>query len=297
MTDADVVIIGAGPAGLQAAIHSARRKASTVVIGKASGSAASGIRLENYLGLAGDADGSELLRVGREQAESFGARVVDANVVSTAVVEGGFEIAAETGEVFRAKAVVLATGTSRVKLGVPGEKEFGMGRGVSYCASCDCNFYKGKRVAIVGGESEAAIDADLMTRYASETWWVSPSFDVDANLAFKAEQAGAKRVQAKVRAIVGDKTVEGLELEDGRTIPVDGVFIELGGRSSADLAMDLGVMPEMDDTIKVDRSCATSAKGVFACGDVTGRPWQVAKAVGEGMVAGDAAARYAKGAR
>lgn len=297
MTDVDVVVIGAGPAGLQAAVHSARRKASTVVIGKSSGSSIEGHDLENYLGLHDGETGSDLLRRGREQAESFGARFIEGNVVSTSVEGGRFSLAAETGETFSAKAVILATGTSRVKLGVPGEKEFGNGKGVSYCASCDCNFYKGKKVAIVGGESEAAQDAELMTRYASETWWVSPSFDVDDSMIDRADSAGAKRKEAEVKAIVGDDRVTGLELADGTVIPVDGVFIELGGRSSVDLAMDLGVMPEMDDSIKVDRSCATSVQGVYACGDVTGRPWQVAKAVGEGMVAGEAAARYAKDLR
>ena len=85
-----------------------------------------------------------------------------------------------------------------------------------------------------------------------------------------------------------------MTLTDGRIIPLDGVFIELGGKSSVDLAMDIDLMPEMDDTIMVDRRCATSVPGVFACGDITGRPWQVAKAVGEGAVAGLSAADYAK---
>ncbi|MBQ5447412.1 MAG: FAD-dependent oxidoreductase, partial [Candidatus Methanomethylophilus sp.] len=83
-------------------------------------------------------------------------------------------------------------------------------------------------------------------------------------------------------------------LSDGREIALDGVFIELGGKSSADLAMDIDLMPEMDDTLKIDSKCATSVPGVFACGDITGRPWQVAKAVGEGAVAGLSAADYSK---
>ena len=91
--------------------------------------------------------------------------------------------------------------------------------------------------------------------------------------------------------------MEALELEDGTTIPTDGVFIELGARSAADIAMDLDVMPEMDDTIKVGTDCATEVPGVYACGDVTGKPWQVAKAVGQGCVAGTNAAAFVKGER
>ena len=162
---------------------------------------------------------------------------------------------------------------------------------------CDCNFYRGRRAVIVGNESEAAVSAEMMTGYASETSWVA--WDVQANpaLVAKAEAAGVRMYGSKPKAILGEGKVESLELEDGTLIPTDGVFIELGARSSADLAMDLDVMPEMDDTIKVDCDCATGVPGVYACGDVTGRPWQVAKAVGQGCVAGTNAAAYAKGER
>ena len=97
-----------------------------------------------------------------------------------------------------------------------------------------------------------------------------------------------------MKEIRGSGKVEDVVLADGREIPADGVFIELGGRSSANIAMDLGIMPEIDDSVKVGRDCSTSVPGVFACGDITGRPWQVAKAVGEGCVAGLSASAYAK---
>ena len=160
--DADVLIIGSGPAGLQAAIHSARRKVSTVLIGRISGSAAYGISVENYFGTAGKAKGIDLLMNGVRQAHSFGCEVLDMNVVSASRGEDGtFKIVAESGTEIEARAVVLATGISRNKLNVPGEAEFSNGKGVSYCVTCDCNFYKGKRVAVVGSESEAAIGAEV----------------------------------------------------------------------------------------------------------------------------------------
>lgn len=291
--EADVVVIGAGPAGLQAGIHAARRKAVTVVIGRAAGSALSGVKLENYFGFSSPALGSELLAAGAKQAETFGCRMLDANVTAAASVNGRFRITAESGEEFLARAVILATGISRVKLGVPGEKEY-LGKGVSYCAACDCNFYKGRTVAVYGGQSEAAASAELMTKYAAKVYWVAPLFEADPAMVVRAEKAGVQRVIAAAKEIAGEAKVTSLRLTDGHELKVDGVFIELGGRSSADLAMDLGLMPEIDNTVAVDRSGATAVPGVFACGDITGRPWQVAKAVGEGAVAGTAAADFVK---
>jgi len=291
--DCDVLIIGCGPAGLQAAMHSARRKASTLVAGKAYASGIAGCRLENYLG-TGPTDGDSLLREGRAQAEAAGAVLLDRNVSSASAEGGIFSFTLEDGEPVTARAVVIATGISRAKLGIPGEKEL-FGKGVSYCAVCDCNFYKGRRTVIVGNDSEAASSAEMMTHYASETSWVTWEDRASPSLVAKAEAAGARIYRSRPRAIAGDSRVEALELEDGTSIPTDGVFIELGAKSAADIAMDLGVMPEMDDTIKADAGCATTVPGVFACGDVTGRPWQVAKAVGQGCVAGLAAADFAKG--
>lgn len=293
--DADVVIIGSGPAGVQAAIHASRRKVSVLVAGKAAASAAAGTEMDNYFG-TGRVSGDALIAEGMRQAESTGAVFLGQNVISASRDGDAFRLGLEDGTVVTARSVIIATGISRRKLGIPGEKEL-FGKGVSYCAVCDCNFYRGRRAVIVGNESEAAVSAEMMTGYASETSWVA--WDVQANPALvdKAEAAGVRMYRSKPKAILGEGKVESLELEDGTLIPTDGVFIELGARSSADLAMDLDVMPEMDDTIKVDCDCATGVPGVYACGDVTGRPWQVAKAVGQGCVAGTNAAAYAKGER
>ena len=291
---ADVAIIGCGPAGLQAGIHSSRKKADTIIIGKLQNSALYGAHIENYFGISGRTDGSELLKAGLSQALSFGCRHIEQNVTA-AVKEGdGFRITVESGEEIECKAVVIATGISRKKLNIPGEKEF-LGRGVSYCAECDCNFYKGLRVAIIGDESSAAISSELMTKYASEVYWVSKKISADKKLVDKAAEAGVKNIAETPREIRGQTNVESLLLNGGSVLGVDGVFIELGGRTSSDIAMDLGVMPEADDSIKVDCRGETSSPGVFACGDITGGPWQLAKAVGDGAVAGHSAAERAKG--
>jgi thioredoxin reductase (NADPH) len=291
--DVDIVVIGAGPSGIQAAIYAARKKAVTIMIGKVFNSAAKGISVENYFGLPGAYAGDELLRNGIKQAETFGCRYLNQNVVSATSSGEGFTIETEAGEIVNAKAVVLATGVHRVKLGVPGEEEF-RGKGVSYCSTCDCNFYKGKSVVIVGNESEAALSAELMTHYASKVYWSAPKIDADPSMVRRAKEAGAEVVDPPMVSINGPDKVRSVTFSDGRLLDVDGVFIELGGRSSADLAMDLGIMPEVDDSVKTDSGCRTSVKGVYACGDLTGKPWQIAKAVGQGSLAGIGAADYVK---
>ena len=293
--ETDVLVIGSGPAGIQAAIHASRRKVFVVVAGRPSASAAAGTEMDNYFG-TGLVSGDRLIEEGIRQAESTGAVFSGQNVISSSRDGEAFRFVLEDGTEVVSKAVVIATGISRKKLGIPGEKEL-FGKGVSYCAVCDCNFYKGRRAVIVGNESEAATSAEMMTGYASETSWVAWDVQASPVLVEKAEAAGVRLYGSKPRAIIGETKVEALELEDGTTIPTDGVFIELGVRSAADIAMDLDVMPEMDDTIKVGTDCATEVPGVYACGDVTGKPWQVAKAVGQGCVAGTNAAAFVKGER
>lgn len=290
--ETDVIIIGCGPAGVQAAIHASRRKVSTLVVGKPGASAASGTRMDNYFGVS-EIDGDAMISTGISQAESTGARFIAENVISAGTDGPLFLFGLEGGESVTAKAVVIATGISRKKLGIPGEKEL-YGKGVSYCAVCDCNFYKGRRAVIVGNDSEAAVSAEMMTGFASETSWVVWDNKASDVLTSKAEAAGVKMFGSKPAEITGAGKVESLRLEDGTVIPTDGVFIELGARSAADIAMDIGVMPEVDDSIKVGYDCSTEVPGVYACGDVTGRPWQVAKAVGQGCIAGTNAAAYAK---
>jgi len=292
----DIVIIGVGPAGIQAAIHAARGKASVTMIGKRANSAMYAAHVENYFGVAGKTRGSKLLKAGISQAISFGAEHIEENVIAVERSRDTFTVTTESGKIIVATALILASGISRVGLNIPGEKEF-FGKGVSYCATCDCNFFKGKKVAVIGDEAEAAGAAELMTAYASKVYWITKDTDVSDVMIEKAKAAGAEIINRKPSAITGDAKVSGLAFKDGPLIEVDGVFIELGARSSSNLAMDLDIMPNTDGTLRVDEICRTSAAGVFACGDVAGKPWQIAKAVGQGAIAGMNAATYVKGVR
>ena len=220
--------------------------------------------------------------------------MLEKNIVAASNVGSNFLLTTEDDEDINARSVIIATGISRKSLNVPGEKNL-FGKGVSYCAVCDCGFYRGKTVVIIGDETEAAVSAELMTRYASKVYWIYRTISASPNVVSKAQNAGVELVNSEVKSIIGSDRVEAVMLEDGSTINTDGVFIELGAKSSADIATDLDVIPQMDDTIRVGPDCSTDIPGVFACGDVTGKPWQVAKAVGQGCVAGTSAAEYVKG--
>ena len=293
-TTYDVVILGTGPAGLQAAIHAARRKVSVLVLGKESRSSIFHHHLENYCCVF-DTTGEDIIRTGRKQAEGFGAVLRDEDVLAMEADGSRFKISLEGGDVVRAAAVIIATGTARKRLGVPGERELA-GKGVSYCVECDCNFYKGQDVAIVGNGSAAASGAIVMLNYARKVHLVCDRLEVAAGLAEELRKSAVQvHENQKVTAVSGTEAVDGLVLQGGSRLPVQGVFIELGARGVMELAGLLGV--QLDDEMKhiqTNKKMETSVPGIYAAGDITGPPWQVAKAVGEGCVAGLEAAGYAK---
>ncbi len=287
----DVVIIGAGPAGLQAAIHAARRKVRTIVIGRPDQGALVKAEIENYFGIP-KISGQEIVKIGLGQARQAGAEIYEEDVMKAEKVGESFVLETDHDNRFSAKAVILALGISRTKLNVEGEKEF-LGRGVSYCAACDANFFKGKKVAVVGNDSMAAVSTVLMTNVASEVHWVTKEPKVAPPLMEKVRATKAKIMKASwPKKILGEQTVKKLELADGQILEVDGVFIELGAKGSADLAMELGVLPDPSGRINVNEKMETEVQGVYAAGDVTGRPWQLARAVGQGCIAGTNAAKF-----
>ena len=290
----DVVILGTGPAGLQAAVHAARKKVSVLVLGKETKSSLFHAHIENFC-CQFNVSGEEMLRNGRQQAEGFGAHFLEEDVLSLASGQEGFILKSENGKTISAAALIIATGTQRNRLGVAGEKEF-LGKGVSYCVDCDGNFYRGEHVAIVGDESAAVDGALTMTEIAAEVHLVCDRLEVSIALKEKLQASRIKlHRDSKVKTIQGDAQVTGLELHNGTVIPVGGVFIELGAKGLLQLATHMGIL--LDDEmryIQTDKQQATNIPGVYAAGDICGPPWQMAKAVGEGCVAGINAANYAK---
>jgi len=299
-TAADLLVIGAGPAGLTAAQYGARAGLRTVVLERlAPGGQALFIDvLENYPGIAPGKSGFDFCQDLRRQAEDFGAAFLTGDAAAlTPEPAGGFTVRLAGGDVVRARAVILATGASRRPLGVPGEERL-RGRGVSYCASCDGPFFKGRRIFVVGGGDAACGEAVYLAR-------LSPLVTVvHRRAAFRAQKALADRVLANpnirirfnttVREIRGEDRVTAVLLERGgeeREEPADGVFVFAGTVPESSLAPFV----ERDPTgaVVTDQRMATSTPGLFAAGDVRATPFrQVVVAAGEGAVAARGAAEY-----
>ena len=290
----DVVIVGAGPAGLQAALHAARKKASVVVLGKGAGSSIYTAHVENYLCVAGVTGGGEMLAIGRQQVRDAGAVIREEDVLRIEAGEEAFAVETEKGG-YRARTIILATGTARKKLKVPGEKELA-GRGVSYCVDCDANFFRNAPVAVVGNGSAAVDGALTLLGYTPRVFLVARELDITDELRRKLEaSAVARREGVWVERIQGETAVESILLTDGGTLAVEGVFVELGAKGAIELAVNLGVALDMDTMTHIDtnKRQETNIPGIYAAGDIAGQPYQMAKAVGQGCVAGWEAANFA----
>jgi thioredoxin reductase (NADPH) len=291
----DVIILGTGPAGLQAAIHASRRKVSVLVLGKLRKSSAFGAHVENYCCIDGDT-GADLLKGGYEKARQAGVEFREEDVTALTEKEGSFTVSLESGRTVTGRAVILAMGISRKKLELKGEKEF-IGRGVSYCADCDAGFYRDQTVAVIGCESAAVSSALTMLFYARQVHLVCEELDVADELAEKMKQSEIVLHEGRrVTEIIAGQAVEGIVLDDGSRIELTGIFIVLGAKGAVDLAAGLGVALDTETMkyIATNKKQETNLPGIYAAGDICGPPWQVAKAVGEGCVAGLEAAAYAK---
>ena len=291
----DVVILGTGPAGLQAAIHAARAKVSVLVMGREHKSSLYKAHVDNYCCITG-ISGQELLQQGVRQASDSGAHFLHEDVIKTSQEDDHFIILTENERNIKTRALIMAMGITRNRLGVSGEKEF-LGKGVSYCVDCDANFYKGAKVAVVGDESAAISGALTLLFYAEEVHLVSNRLQVSDRLDYQIRESDVNiHLGCKVKEIVGLDNVDGLIMDDDQRLNIDGVFIETGAKGAVELAATLGVAldEEKFQYILPDKQQQTNVPGIYAAGDICGPPWQMAKAVGEGCVAGLSAAKYAK---
>jgi thioredoxin reductase (NADPH) len=292
----DVVIIGAGPAGLQAAINAVRKKTTVLVLGRPERSSLYRAHVENYLCVDGVREGAELLAVGIDQIKGFGAEYSNEDVLHIDHASDTFAVRVESGNTIKTRSLIFATGTSRKKLKVKGEKEL-FGKGVSYCVDCDANFYRNAKVVVVGNESAAVDGALTLLGYASEVNLVTKELAVSNGLQKKLSESGVTVHQDTwVEEIQGENAVEGVLLKNGVNLDVEGIFIELGAKGALELATTIGVQLDQEDFkhIDCDKKQRTNIAGVYAAGDIAGHPYQMAKAVGEGCVAGWEAANYAK---
>lgn len=273
----DVVIIGKGPAGISASLYTKRAGLSTCVIGKDGGALEKAEQIENYYGLKEMISGKELIETGLKQADNLGVEIITDEVLSIAW-KNDFKITTKKQEI-EAKAVVLATGTSRVKPKIKGIEEY-EGKGISYCAVCDAFFYRGKNVGVLGNGNYALHEVqELLPVVKSVTILTNGKVPLD----FRSDEVNIE--QKTIREFRGDTILQNIIFEDESVITLDGVFIAEGIASSVDFARKLGAVVQ-DNYIVVNDKMETTIPGLYAAGDCTGGLLQVSKAVYEGAKAG-----------
>ena len=303
----DVIIIGSGPAGLTASIYSSRYKLSNLVIGKVpGGTIAYAHKVENFPGVPG-ISGVELGQRMLEQVKALEVEILAEEVVGIekSVVDGKFKITTNTKKEFEARTLIVALGTERRKLNVPGEKEY-LGKGVSYCVTCDAPLFKGKTVVLVGGSNAACSGAIHLATFAEKIYLIYRKNALRAEPVWVEEVKENSRIEViyetNVTEVLGDGTrVTGVKLDvpysGNSMLSSNGVFIEIGGQPSSSLLQPLGVELDEDGYVRVDERMSTNIPGLFAAGDLTTKSvilQQVITACAGGAVAANSAFEYLK---
>jgi len=304
----DVIIVGAGPAGLCAALYAGRGmlKALTIERGAPGGELLNTDLIEDYIGFE-SIKGWELAQKMTEHAKKFGGEILTDTVDRVRqTADGGFDVTTERGDTYRARAVILTAGGTPVKLGVPGEKEYA-GKGVSYCAVCDGAFFKGEHLAVVGGGDAAVEEADYLTRYASKVTLVHRREDFRASKIIQERTFANPKIDVIrstiVPEIVGnEKGVQHVVLENTDTgkrsnLDVGGVFVFVGFKPNTQL-IEGHVHHDPGGYFITDERMMTSIPGLFAAGDVRSQlTRQITTAVGDATTAAIAVEKYLKALR
>lgn len=277
----DVVIIGAGPAGISASLYAKRANLDVTVLYHGESNIEQAHLIDNYYGFPEGISGKDLYNNGIKQAQELGVDVKEAQVVGVENLGNHFNVKTVKGNL-ETKTIIISTGNKKVKPSIPGIQEF-EGKGISYCAICDAFFFKNKNVAIIGNGEFAISEANELFHIAGNVTILTNGLD--------APDCEYEINTKKIKQIDGETKVKKIEFEDGSALDVDGVFIALGEAGASDFAKTLGLLQNGDD-IKVNENMETNIKGVYACGNITGGLLQVSKAVYEGAKAGISAVNY-----
>jgi len=298
----NVIIIGSGPAGLTAGLYAARAELKPLLLtgNEIGGQISLTTDVENYPGFPEAITGPELIERMREQAEKFGCRIEYDYVTRVDFLRHPFIIETGNGRRYAAKAVIVATGATPRRLGVPGEQEF-IGRGVSYCATCDGFFFRGKELVVVGGGDSALEEGLFLTRFATKVRIVHRRDQLRASQILQRRAFANDKIEfiwnSIVTAIHGDGGVRSVSLKNVKTgeeseLKTDGVFIYIGHIPNTQLFVGQLEM-DPDGYLIVDKRMRTNIPGVFAAGDVQDRYFrQVATAVGQGCAAAMEAEKF-----
>ncbi|MCX5719779.1 MAG: thioredoxin-disulfide reductase [Nitrospirae bacterium] len=298
----DVIIIGGGPAGLTAGLYTSRARLKSLLIerGFAGGLVTTIDWVENYPGFDEGISGVELSQRMEQQAKKFGLETVQGSVKEIYVNDEIKRIVLEEGNVYEAKAVILATGANPGLLRVEGEEKY-RGRGVSYCATCDGAFFRGKKIAVVGGGNSAVQEALFLTKLAEVVYIVHRRDQLRATKIIQERAFANPKIKfiwnSLVEKIEGDDTVHALFLKNVKTgevsrLEVEGVFIYVGYNPSTGFLKGIVKLDE-DNYILTDEDMSTSVPGIFAAGDVRAKPLkQITTAVGDGATAAVSSEKY-----
>lgn len=274
----DVIIIGAGPAGISASLYTKRANKNTLVINSQKSTLEEVKRIENYYGFENGIEGKELYKIGIKQAENLGVSVKEEEVLNVRLKDEIFEVTTDK-EIYTSKTVIIAVGNKKNKLKIKGIKEL-EGKGVSYCAICDGFFYRDKEVAVIGSGNYAISETnDLLNVVKKVTILTNGE---------KAPEFRADNVEINskpIEKIEGKDKVEKIVFNDRSSINTDGIFVAQGTAGGFELAKKLGLLIK-DNHIIVNENMETNINGVYACGDCTGGLMQVSKAVYQGTIAG-----------
>ena len=302
--DYDVIIVGAGPAGMTAALYAGRAMLSTIVLerGIPGGELLNTEIIEDYPGFE-HIDGWELAQKFESHAKKFGAEFVQETVVTLKKLDTGmFEATTDSGTIYRSKVAIITSGGTPIKLGIPGEVEYA-GKGVSYCAICDGAFFRGHTIAVVGGGDAAVEESDFLTRYAEKVYLIHRRDELRASKILQKRlfenpkieviwNTLVEEVHADEQGLVNNLVLRDVNTHEARNLAATAMFVFIGFRPNTGI-IDGHVDHDEMGYLRTDMNMETSIKGLFAAGDVRVQlTRQVTTAAGDGTTAAIAAEKY-----
>jgi thioredoxin reductase (NADPH) len=291
----DVAIVGSGPAGYTAGVYASRYQLKTIIFGKMLGGTVSEAhKICNYPGFE-EICGMDLSTKMYEHAKSSGCEMKFETVTNVEKINHYFKLTTDSGKEYEAKSVILATGTERAKLTIPNEDKF-LGKGLSYCATCDANFYKDKVVGVIGGSSAATMAAMMLSEIAKQVYIIYRGKELRGDPTWKEDALKKDNIEVLYGTVVigleGTEKLQALKLNKDykgtNILPVDGVFIEIGSEPNQDLSRKIGLKTNKKGYIIVDNAQKTNIEGIWAAGDCTTNSndfRQVITAASEGGIA------------